>query len=138
MPLKNSKKPAKKDPELGDAELEVLKALWDRGEATVREVLDRLNEKREKALAYTTVLTFLTRLEQKGFVVSNKSGLAYVYKAKVSRNKIAKARLRSLMQQMFDGAPGAMALQLMENEDFSPEEIDELRVLIERLDSRTS
>ena len=123
--------------ELGDAELEVLAILWDRGCATVREVLDVLNG-RGKSLAYTTVLTFLTRLEQKGYATSNKSGLAYVYKAKVSRSKVARVRLRSVMQQLFDGAPGAMVLQLMETERFTPEELAQFRRLIDDLDPGSS
>jgi predicted transcriptional regulator len=69
--------------ELGSAELEVLKALWEIGPATVREVLNHLHDRGRK-VAYTTVLTFLTRLEQKGFAASNKSDLAYVYRARVS------------------------------------------------------
>ena len=120
--------------ELGDAELEVLSILWDRGQATVREVLGVLNG-RGKSLAYTTVLTFLTRLEQKGYATSNKNGLAYVYMAKVSRSKVARARLRSVMQQLFDGAPGAMVLQLMETERFTPEELAQFRHLIDELDT---
>lgn len=126
----------KREPELGEAELEVLKALWELGSATVRQVMDKLHE-RGKKVAYTTVLTFLTRLETKGFVASNKDGLAYVYKAQVSRRKIAKARLRSLMDQLFDGAPGEMVLQLMEGETLSPDELAQLRALLERLDTRT-
>lgn len=124
----------RRDSELGEAELEVLKALWDTGPATVREVMRVLHD-RGKKVAYTTVLTFLTRLEQKGFVASNKSGLAYVYKARVSRSRIARARLRTLMDQLFDGAPGAMVLQLMESETLTPQELEQLREMIERLDS---
>ena len=56
---------SRRNPDLGDAELEVLKALWDRGPTTVREVMNILHEQ-GRQVAYTTVLTFLTRLEQKG------------------------------------------------------------------------
>lgn len=128
---------SKKDQELGEAELETLKVLWDFGPATVREVLARLHEQGRR-VAYTTVLTFLTRLEQKGYVSSNKSGLAYVYKPRVSRERVTKARLSSVVDQLFDGAASSMVLQLMQSERFSPQELAQFRSLIDRLDSDDS
>jgi len=80
MPRDRTHPPA----ELSDAELEVLKVLWEGQSNTVREVMGRLHERGRK-LAYTTVLTFLSRLEQKGYVRSDKAGMAYVYKVKQSR-----------------------------------------------------
>jgi BlaI family transcriptional regulator, penicillinase repressor len=121
--------------ELGAAELEVLKALWDLGPATVRQVLNHLHERGRK-VAYTTVLTFLSRLEQKGFAASNKSGLAYVYRARVSKERVSRSRLRSLLEQLYDGAAGPLVLQLMKSERLTPEEIDELQKLIEKLDDK--
>lgn len=119
--------------ELGSAELEVLRTLWDRGPATVRDVLDHLHDQGRR-LAYTTVLTFLTRLEQKGFVSSNKSGLAYVYRAKVTRDRVSKSRIRSLLTELYDGAAGPLVLQLMQSERLTPEEIQELQKMLDRLD----
>lgn len=119
--------------ELGSAELEVLKTLWDSGPCTVRDVLKQLQE-RGRRLAYTTVLTFLTRLEQKGFVTSNKSGLAYVYRAKVSRERVSRSRIRSLVEELYDGAAGALVMQLMQSERLTAEELDELQRLLDRLD----
>ena len=123
--------------DLGAAELEVLRALWDEGPATVRQVLEHL-QKRGRDLAYTTVLTFLTRLEQKGFVASDKSGLAYVYKPKVTRERVSRSRLNTLVKQLYDGAAGPLVLQLVKNEKLSGEEISELHELIERLDAKTN
>lgn len=119
--------------ELGSAELEVMKSLWDEGPGTVREVLARL-QKRGRNLAYTTVQTFLTRLEQKGFVQSDKSGLAFRYKHKVSRERIGRSRLRSLLDEVYDGAAGPLVLQLVRSERLSADEIEALQRLIERLD----
>lgn len=124
-----------RDYDLGAAELEVLRVLWDEGPLTVRDVLNHLNE-RGRDLAYTTVQTFLTRLEQKGFVRSNKSDLAFVFRAKVSRDKISRSRLRSLLDELYDGAAGPLALQLIRRERFTRHEIDELQKLIDRLDSK--
>ena len=120
-------------PELGDAELEVLKALWDGGPGTVRQVLEHLHQRRRR-VAYTTVLTVLTRLEQKGYVTSDKSELAYVYRAKVSRQRVAASRIRAMVEQLYDGAAGQLALELVKGERLTPAEIDELQKLIERMD----
>lgn len=126
---------ASRETDLGAAELEVLRALWDRGPASVRQVMDYLHE-RGRRVAYTTVLTFLTRLEQKGFVRSDKSELAYVYRAKVSRRRITRSRVKQLLQQLYDGAAGPLVLELIRNAELTPDEIEELQTLIDRLDAK--
>lgn len=121
--------------ELGTAELEVLKVLWDFGPCTVRQVMNHLHDQ-QRRVAYTTVLTFLSRLEQKDYVASDKSDLAYVYRATIEREDVTQSRLRSLVEQLYDGAAGALVLHLVQNERLSKAELDELRQLIERLDSK--
>jgi BlaI family penicillinase repressor len=128
---------AQREYDIGEAELEVLKALWESGPATVRQVLNHLHEKGRR-VAYTTVLTFLSRLEQKGYVASNKSELAYVYRALLSRDKVIRSRLRSMLRQLYDGAAAPLVLELMRTEKFSPDEIAQLQSLIDRLDSDSS
>ncbi len=122
--------------DLGDAELGVLRVLWDEGPATVRDVLEHLH-RRGRHVAYTTVQTLLTRLEQKRYAKTDKSGLAYVYRAKVSRDRVTRARLKTLLSQLYDGAAGPLVLQLIRSERLTPEEIQELQKLIEDLDART-
>jgi predicted transcriptional regulator len=119
--------------DLGAAEFDVLKSLWEVGPATVREVLTHLHE-RGRRLAYTTVQTLLTRLEQKRYVTSDKSDLAHVFRAKVTRDRVTRTRLKNLMSQLYDGAAGPLVLQLVRTERFTPNEIDQLQKLIERLD----
>jgi BlaI family transcriptional regulator, penicillinase repressor len=119
--------------DLGAAEFDVLKALWKVGPATVREVLMHLHE-RGRRLAYTTVQTLLTRLEQKRYVTSDKSDLAHVFRAKVTRDRVTRTRLKNLMSQLYDGAAGPLVLQLVRTERLTPNEIDQLHKLIERLD----
>jgi predicted transcriptional regulator len=121
--------------ELGAGELDVLKVLWDLGPAPVREVMKELH-KRGRRVAYTTVLTVLTRLEQKGFVASDKSEQAYVYKAKISRDRVTGSWLKSMVRQLFDGAAAPMVLQLMQSEKFSADEIAQLQDLLDRLDPK--
>jgi BlaI family penicillinase repressor len=119
--------------DLGAAEFDVLKALWEVGPATVREVLTHLHD-RGRRLAYTTVQTLLTRLEQKRYVTSDKSDLAHVFRAKVTRDRVTRTRLKNLMSQLYDGAAGPLVLQLVRTERLTPTEIDQLQKLIERLD----
>lgn len=119
--------------DLGSAEFDVLKALWEVGPATVREVLLYLHEHGRK-VAYTTVQTLLTRLEQKRYVTSDKSDLAHVFRARVTRDRVTRTRLKNLMSQLYDGAAGPLVLQLVRTERLTPNEIDELQKLIERLD----
>ncbi len=124
---------AERQYDLGDAELGALKTLWDHGPATVREVLSHLHDSGRR-VAYTTVQTLLTRLEQKGYVTSNKSELAYVYRAKLTRDRVTRSRLKTLVKQLYDGAAGPLVMQLIRTEQFTPDEIEELQGLIERLD----
>lgn len=119
--------------DLGAAEFDVLKALWEVGPATVREVLTHLHD-RGRRLAYTTVQTLLTRLELKRYVTSDKSDLAHVFRAKVTRDRVTRTRLKNLMSQLYDGAAGPLVLQLVRTERLTPTEIDQLQKLIERLD----
>ena len=124
---------ARRHYDLGAAELEVLKILWEHGVETVREVMTHLHQAGRR-VAYTTVQTLLTRLEQKRYVACDKSGLAYVYRARLTREKVTRSRLRNLVNQLYDGAAGPLALQLIRTEHFTPQEIDELQKMIELLD----
>jgi len=119
--------------ELGVAELEVLTILWDRGPCTVRQVLEHLHKSGRRS-AYTTVLTHLTRLEQKGVARSNKAGIAYVYRPTVTRKRVRQSRLKALLGQLYDGAAGPLVLQLIETQKFSKEEVQALQALIKNLD----
>lgn len=124
----------KNDYELGAAEFEVLRILWDQGAQPVREVMNHLHAMNRR-VAYTTVQTLLIRLEQKGFVTSNKRGLAHVFRAKLTRDRVRKSRLKAMVDQLYDGAAGALVLQLVRNEKLSSNELSELASLIENLDT---
>lgn len=121
--------------ELSPAELEVLRVLWDEGPCTVRQVLDALAG-RGRDWAYTTVLTFLSRMNQKGVVSSDKSGLAHVYRAALTRNRVRKERLRTLVDDLYDGAAGSLVLHLVKSQNLSREDIEALQQLIEELDDK--
>ena len=123
--------------ELGEAELAVLRVLWDHGPLSVREVMERLHD-RSREVAYTTVLTFLTRLEKKGFVRSDKSGTAYVFRAKVSREQVTRSKVRGLLDELFDGAATPMLLHLIEHSDLGRDDLEQLRRLVRDLDQRAT
>lgn len=122
--------------DLSDGELQVLAALWDVGPAPCREVMNHL-QTRGRRLAYTTVLTFLTRLEQKGYVTSDRSGVAHVFRAGVSREKVRRSRLKDLVAQLYDGAAGPLVLQLVKSQQLTADEIAELQRLIDHLDTNS-
>lgn len=120
--------------ELGDAELDVLKVLWDEAPAPVRTVMNALHQ-RGRQVAYTTVQTMLTRLEQKGFVRSDKSDTAFIYRPTVRKSDVTRSRTRTLLEQLYDGAAGPLVLQLVRSKRLTPDELAELQRLIEKLDS---
>jgi BlaI family transcriptional regulator, penicillinase repressor len=120
--------------EIPAAEMDVLRTLWKLKTGTVREVMEELAA-RHRRLAYTTVLTLLTRLERKGCVVRvNKEGLADVYRPKISRQRVTADRLGALVEQLGDGQALPLVLQLVQTHKLSADDIKHLRRLLLRLE----
>jgi predicted transcriptional regulator len=119
-------------PPLSETELEVLKVLWERGPGTVRE-LNELLGRRGRRWAYTTALTLLARLESKGYVASDKSGLAHVFRPAISRDQLLRQRLAHLADDLCDGTSAPLVHALVSDRRFSPEEIDHFRQLLDRI-----
>jgi predicted transcriptional regulator len=120
---------------LSDAELEVLKVLWSSGPATVREINEVLRGQ-GRSWAHTTVLTLLQRLESKGFADSDKSGVAHVFRASVTRDKLLRERVTHLAAELCEGTATPLVRALVEGHRFTAEEIEDFRQLIDRLDPR--
>jgi BlaI family transcriptional regulator, penicillinase repressor len=120
---------------ISETELDVLKVLWEHGPGTVRELDGRLRD-RGRRWAYTTVLTLLQRLEAKGYVTSDKSSVAHVFRPTVSRAKLLRRRLKDLADQLCEGTATPLVHALVEGERFSAEEIEEFRRLLDRLQPR--
>ncbi len=118
-------------PPPSEQELEVLKALWDEGPATVRGV-DEVLRGRGLKRAYTTVQTVLNRLMAKGHVASEAQGGAHRYRAVSTRDDLLRDRLRDLADQLGEGSPTPLVLTLVEGHRFSDEEIARFRDLLER------
>jgi predicted transcriptional regulator len=122
-------------PEMSDAERDVLKALWDHGPGTVRQIHAALT-KLGRSWAYTTVTTLLQRLESKGYVACDKSRFAHVFEARVTREDVVREQVTSLVDEYCDGTAAPLMLALVEGHRFSAEEIEQFRQLIEQLDAK--
>ncbi len=101
--------------QLGDLEADVMSVVWEKREATVQDVKDALAPNRK--LAYTTVMTVMTRLAEKRVLNRRKEGRAYVYTPADSQEKVAGSLLRSLIQRFYNGATASAIAHLLETED---------------------
>ncbi len=110
-------------------ELQIMKVVWDRGAATVKEVCDVISQR--KATAYTTVLTLMGILEDKGALTHVRAGRAYIYKPLLSRQQATRNQIHDVLVRFFDGRPEKMMENVLENEVPGPEQITTLRNLLE-------
>jgi predicted transcriptional regulator len=115
---------------LGEAELEVLKVLWDHGPMTVRQVHEKTESDGRKR-AYTTVLTLLQRLLVKGAVAVDPAATAHVYRAAMTRDDLIRDRLATLADQLGDGTATPLVLALVQNHKFTGAEIERFRRLLD-------
>jgi len=117
-----------------DRELEALKVLWDRGEVTVRDLADAMNagasEQGDDQLAYTTVLSLLQVMEQKGFVGHRREGKAYVYVPRIQRQSTIRRLAGSFLEKVFDGAVDEYLVHALESKRFSAAELDQLDAML--------
>ncbi len=124
-----AKEEADPGPSLGDLESDVMGVVWEIGEATVQDVQRALEPRRP--LAYTTVMTVMSRLAQKGFLQRRKEGRAYVYAPAASQERYAGSQLRSLVRRLYEGASGKAIAHLLETDDnVSQQELERLEALI--------
>lgn len=118
-------------PHITGAELRVLKVLWKRRSATVREVRDHLAAEAGDDSAYTTVMTLMNQLANKGALAVDKSRQPFVYTAAVRREQVLADRVKQFVQTVFDGQAGELVLRLVEEAELSPEEIKRIEQQIE-------
>jgi predicted transcriptional regulator len=117
-----------------DRELEALKILWQRGRATVREIWGTLRQT-DTELAYTTVLSLMQTMEQKGLVGHEPVGRAYAYFAKVGRESTFRTLVSGFIDKVFDGALDEYLVHALRSRRPSEEELDQLEKMI--ADART-
>lgn len=116
---------------LTDTELEYMSVIWRLGEATVNDVLEQLAEKK---LAYTSVSTILRILEQKGVLKTRKEGRGHVYIPVVTKAEYESRTLQHMVSKVFDGTPVALVRQLLGSVKIKPEEVSELKQLLNKLE----
>ncbi len=114
-------------------ELELMDVVWHRGEATVQEVCDQLG----RPLAYTTVMTTLRLLHSKKKVLKRvKRGRAHVYQPAVTREDVSRSVIRDLQAVLFADRLPTLMLGLLENGRFSQEDVEALKVALEKVENR--
>lgn len=115
-------------------ELEALKVLWERGEATVRDLADAMNTGAKLAgdeeLAYTTVLSLLQVMEQKSLVAHRREGKAYVYMPRAERQSTVRRMASTFLEKVFDGAVDEYLVHALESKQLSADEIDQLEAML--------
>jgi len=111
------------------AEQRIMNVLWERNEASVRDITDILS--REHDLAYTTVLTTTRILADKGYVGFRKDGRTHIYTPLISKQTERKSAVSNMLRNLFDGSPRALAQHLIEADDLTPEDIKALRDLLD-------
>jgi predicted transcriptional regulator len=119
-------------PTLTPQELAIMKVVWRLETATVRDVYDDLRTKR--SLAYTTVLTMMKILEQKGYVKKTRGDKAFVYQAAKPRAQVVSGMVREFLDRVFDGAPRPMLLHLVKEAKLSERDRKALLRAIEEVD----
>ncbi len=117
---------------LGETEMEVLHHVWKLKEATVNEVRNRIL--RERKVAYTTIMTVMKNLADKGFLRYHKEGKSYVYSAEQKPETVRSGLIKDLVQKVFKGSPTALVQTLVQNEDMTDKERDEIKKLINEME----
>ena len=115
---------------LTDQELEIMKIVWDRDSVTVRDVYESLLEKRK--VAYTTVMTMMNILEQKGHLKKAQEERAYVYRSTKPRNQVIRGMVREFVNRVFNGSAEPLLLHLVEDQKLTEEDIEEIRQMIRK------
>lgn len=123
---------AKRPPTIPDSELEVIKVLWDRGQGTVREILETLKAA-GRQWSYATVATLLDRLETKGMVASDRSELAFVYRPTVTEQAVRQKRVGNLVEKLYQGEPGLLVLHLLKSHPLDAKQAKQVRALLEEM-----
>jgi BlaI family transcriptional regulator, penicillinase repressor len=115
-------------PKPTDAELAILRVLWQRGPSTVRQVHDALNA--TKKTGYTTVLKFLQIMHEKGLVSRDEAPYAHVYQARLPREEAQRTLVQDLLNRAFEGSMSGLVLQALSSKKASKEELSEIRKIL--------
>jgi BlaI family penicillinase repressor len=117
-----------------DAELDLLKVLWEHGPCTVGQVHDLLKDNPPRG--YTTILKLLQIMAEKGLVKRDEKHRAHVYRAAVSNVQIHRRCLRHILDRVFDNSTGKLVAQALAVRPVSPEELAEIRLLLDEMEAK--
>lgn len=117
---------------LGETEMEILNHVWELGEATVADVRERMLGKRR--VAYTTVMTIMKNLTEKGYLTYEKRGVAYVYSPARPAEEVRRSIVGDLVKKVFKGSPLALVQTLVRREDLTDEQRRKLITFIQELE----
>jgi BlaI family penicillinase repressor len=118
----------RKKPVLTSQELEIMKVVWSSGASTVRGVYEALLERRK--IAYTTVMTMMNILEQKGYLKKTQKDRAYVYQATRPQKQVIRGMVREFVDRVFNGSAEPLLLHLVEDRRLSEEDLDQIRSMM--------
>lgn len=124
--------------EPAEFELQVLGTLWEHGPGTVRQVMDRLSDGKERA--YTSVLSVMQVMQKKGLleVADERDGLAHIFRPLVSREQIAVPLLQGLVRKIFGGRTQTALSHLLQSDSVSHDEIAAMRKLLDEHEANSS
>ena len=120
---------------LGETEMEVLNHVWKLKEATVKEVRARILETRD--VAYTTIMTVMKNLADKGYLKYRKDGVTYVYSPAQKPDSVRFNLVRNLVKKVFQGSPKELVQTLVQNEELTDDERLEIKALIDKMEDDT-
>lgn len=120
----------RKSATLTGLELEIMKVVWARGKVTVRDVYEELLERRK--VAYTTVMTMMKILEQKGHVKKTEGERAFVYRPAKPQKQVIGGMVREFVDRVFNGSAQPLLVHLIEEQQLSEGELAEIARMLRR------
>src|ERR1700686_3084998 len=117
-----------KTPTLTEQELEIMKIVWERDRATVRDVYETMLERRK--IAYTTVMTMMKILEQKKYLRKSQDDRAFVYRPTKPKKQVIQGMVREFVDRVFNGSAEPLLLHLMEDQRLSEEDFNQIRAMM--------
>jgi BlaI family transcriptional regulator, penicillinase repressor len=125
--------PPRTSPTLTEAELRIMNVLWQKGSATVQQVLDGLPKK--LSLAYNSVLTTVRILEKKGYVKHVKDGRAHIYLPLIGRNEATRFEIRHLVNRFFENSHELLVMNILKDGHMDEEELRRLRKMLDEAEA---
>ncbi len=117
---------------LGETEMEVLHHVWDMGEATVKQVRKRILENRE--VAYTTIMTVMKNLAEKGYLKYRKEGVTYVYSPAQEPDSVRFSLVKNLVKKVFNGSSKELVQTLIQSEDMNEKDFEDIKNMIDQME----